>query len=96
MHYYKDAIDGSYPMVSAVPLDDPRFVAITEGEWDVLRQAGSTEDHPYSPYTLNREAMEAASRDHLPPDGAQIADPPPSEQPGSEEPVAGVIDEEIR
>ncbi len=96
MHYYKDAIDGSYPMVSAVPLDDPRFVAITEGEWDVLRQAGSTEDHPYSLYTLNREAMDAAARDHIPPEGAPIPDPPASEHSPADDPAKGVIDEETR
>ena len=60
MPYFKDTLDGRYPIYSHVPLNDPRFVEITEAEWNVLRQADSTEDHPYSPYILNKELMAAA------------------------------------
>ena len=94
MPFYKDVINGRFPMFSHVPLTDPRFVEITEAEWDVLRQAGSTEDHPYSPYVQNRDLMAAAARDHIPPAGTVIPDPPPAEHAVLEGPVAGVIDEE--
>ncbi len=65
MPYYKDALDGRFPIYSRVPLDDPRFVEITEAEWDVLRQAGNTEDHPYSNYVLNKDLMAEAARAHI-------------------------------
>ncbi len=94
MPYYKDQLDGRFPVYSHVPLNDPRFVEITEAEWNVLRQAGSTEDHPYSPYVLNKEAMAAAARDHIPPAGTVLPDPPPPEHPVPAGPVQGVIHEE--
>lgn len=94
MPYYKDTLNGKFPVFSAVALDDPHFTEITEAEWDVLRQARSTEDHPYSPYVENKDAMEAASKDHLPPDGTHIPDPPPSEHPVPGGSVQGVIHEE--
>ncbi|MBU6429899.1 MAG: hypothetical protein KGR26_12875 [Cyanobacteria bacterium REEB65] len=92
--FYKDTLNGRYPMISVVKLDDPCFVEITEAEWDVLRQAGNTEDHPYSPYVLNKDAMEAASRAHIPPDGTQIPHPPAPEHPEPASPAQGIIHEE--
>ncbi len=94
MPYYKDDRDGRFPVYSHVPLDDPHFVEITEAEWDVLRQAGSMEDHPYSPYVLNKEAMAAAARGHIPPAGTVLPDPPAPEHPVPDGPVQGVIHEE--
>ena len=94
MPYFKDTLDGRYPVYSHVPLNDPRFVEITEAEWNVLRQAGNTEYHPYSPYVLNKEAMAAAARDHIPPSGTVLPDPPPPEHPVPDGPVQGVIHEE--
>ena len=94
MPYLKDTLDGRFPVYSHVPLNDPRFVEITEAEWDVLRQAGSTENHPYSPYVLNKDMMAAAARDHIPPDGTVLPEPPPAEHPVPGGPVQGVIHEE--
>ncbi|MBU6429668.1 MAG: hypothetical protein KGR26_11690 [Cyanobacteria bacterium REEB65] len=94
MPYFKDALEGRYPVYSHVPLDDPRFIEITEAEWNVLRQAGSTEDHPYSPYVLNKDLMDAAARDHIPPAGSVMPDPPPPEHPLPDGTVQGVIHEE--
>lgn len=96
MPYYKDTLNGKYPLFSAVELDDPRFTEIPEAEWDQLRQAGSTEDHPYGPYVQNREAMAAASQDHVPPEGTRIPDPLPTEHPLPDGAVQGVIHEEAR
>ena len=93
MPYYKDDLTGKFPIFSHVPLNDPRFVEITEAEWNVLRQAGNTEDHPYSPYVLNRDLMAAAARDHIPPAGTVMPDSPPPEQPAPAGPVQGVIEE---
>ena len=93
-HYYKDRLNGTFPMYSAVPLNDPRFIEIDAAEWDDLRQRGTTEAHPYSPHVLNREAMEAAARDHIPPVGTQIPDPPPTEHPLAQGAIQGVIHEE--
>lgn len=94
MPYYKDTLNGKFPVFSSVALDDPRFTEINEAEWDVLRQAGSTEDHPYSPYVLNKDAMVNASKEHIPSDGTHLPDPPPSEHPLPTAPVQGVIHEE--
>ncbi|MBO9539690.1 hypothetical protein J7643_03760 [bacterium] len=96
MPYYKDTLNGKFPLFSAVELDDARFTEISEAEWDGLRQAGSTEDHPYSPYVQNREAMAEATRDHLPPEGIRLPDPPAPEHPLPEGPIQGIIHEEAR
>lgn len=95
MRYYKDSINGTFPMAGVEPIDDPRFVEITEAEWDELRQRGGSETHPYSPHVLNREAMEAATRDHIPPDGTRMPDPPPHEAPQPEGAIEATIDEEV-
>ena len=94
MPYLKDTLDGRFPVYSHVPLNDPRFVEITEAEWDVLRRAGGTEDHPYSPYVLNKDMMAAAARDHIPPAGTVLLDPPAPDHPAPAGPVVGVIHEE--
>lgn len=96
MPYYKDTLNGKFPLFSAVELDDTRFTEISEAEWDELRRSGSTEDHPYSPYVENRDAMAAASRNHVPPESTCLPDPPPSEHPLPEGPIQGVIHEEAR
>lgn len=96
MPYYKDTLNGLFPVFSAVPLDDGRFVEIAESEWDRLRQAGGSEVHPYSPHVLNREAMAEASRDHVPPVGTRLAEPASPEHPHPESPAEGVIHEEGR
>ena len=94
MPYYKDTLNGKYPAYSAIALNDPAFIEITEAEWNLLRQGESTEDHPYSPYVLNKDAMAAASRDHIPPDGTRLPDPPAPEHPQPDAPVQGIIHEE--
>lgn len=94
MPYYKDTLNGKFPAFSAVALDDPRFTEITEAEWDVLRQTESTEDHPYSPYVENKDLMAAAIKEHIPPDGTQLPEPPAPEHPQTDGPVQGVIHEE--
>jgi len=96
MPYYKDTLNGLFPMFSAVPLDDVRFVEINESEWDRLRQGDASEDHPYSPYVLNREGMAEASRDHVPPAGTRLLEPASSDHPNPEIPAVGVIHEEGR
>jgi len=95
VRYYKDSIDGTFPMAGAEPINDPRFVEITEAEWDELRQRGGSDAHPCSPHVLNRAAMEAAARDHIPPDGTRLPEPPPPETLAADGLVAAVIDEEV-
>lgn len=96
MHYYKDTLNGKFPIAGVEPIDNPRFVEISETEWLALMASGDTMDHPYSPHVLNKETMEAASLDHIPPNGSVIPDPPPAEHPFPAGPAAGVIDEEAQ